>query len=349
SVERLPHDRSYLCSKMAEADYNEDATAPTFTAFLERIQPEPDRREFLQRWFGYTLLGLTTEQKLLFAHGDGRKGKSTLIDVIAQILADYATTVPIESLTGSEQRKGSDATPDLVRIPGARMVRASEPEQGQKMKEALVKALTGGEPVMVRRMHQEFIEVTPEFKLTISGNHRPEIRGGDDGIWRRVLLCPFDQQIPLDEVDPDLPAKLQAEIDGIFAWMVAGAVKWLTDGLKTPGDVMAASNEYRLESDPLREFLLGECVITGSESDWITSADVIDVFRLMQEETGDDPWTKRTVAKTLKDRSAKLKHPDTGATFWPHKRNGTVDYKGLAFGLDAASALARVIDRRSRL
>ncbi|MBD3805391.1 MAG: hypothetical protein IE919_19485, partial [Thioclava sp.] len=163
------HRRDHLISKMMPVEVDEDADCPTFMAFLERIQPDDEMRDFLRRWFGYSLTGLTGEQKLVFAHGAGRNGKSTLVDAIAAIMADYATTVPIESLTGSEQRKGSDATPDLVRIPGARMVRASEPEHGTKMKEALIKALTGGEPILIRRMQQEFVEVTPEFKLTIQG------------------------------------------------------------------------------------------------------------------------------------------------------------------------------------
>lgn len=129
--------------------------------FLERIQPEPEMRAFLQRWFGYSLTGLTNEQKLVFLHGGGRNGKSTLVDLVAKMMGEYATSMPIETLTGSETRKGSDATPDLVRLPGARMVRASEPEKGVQFKEALIKLLTGGEPIMVRRMRRNSLKSIP--------------------------------------------------------------------------------------------------------------------------------------------------------------------------------------------
>jgi len=114
-----------------------------------------------------------------------------------------------------------------------RQVRSAEPEKGQNLKEGFIKAITGGEEFLVRRMQQEFIEVTPEFKLTISGNHKPEIRGTDAGIWRRVLLVPFMVSIPDEDVDALLPKKLWEERAGILNWMLAGLEKWLTDGLKS--------------------------------------------------------------------------------------------------------------------
>lgn len=129
-VDQLPHDRRHLISKMMLADYDPAATCPHFLAFMETVQPDPAVRDFLQRWFGLTLTGIKTEQKLAFFFGGGRNGKSTLVDTIARIMADYGTTIPIETLTGTEQRKGSNSTPDLVRLPGSRMARASEPEQG---------------------------------------------------------------------------------------------------------------------------------------------------------------------------------------------------------------------------
>ncbi len=344
--ELRPHDRASYISKMMPVEVDPAATCPTFDAFLARIMPDPDMRGFLKRWFGYSMTGLTGEQKLVFAHGAGRNGKSTLVDAIAEIMADYAITVPIESLTGSEQRKGSDATPDLVRIPGARMVRASEPEQGQKMKEALIKALTGGEPILIRRMQQEFVEVTPEFKLTIQGNHKPDIRGGDDGIWRRVLLVPFEVQIPPEEVDPVLPERLRAERAGIFNWMLEGVVEYLDAGLQIPAAIQEATESYREESDPLRVFLFEACEITGKETDFIPARDVIEAFQIWQQDRGDDPWKNRTISLQMAARAGgQLKHPETGAVFHKHKRSDT-GYLGLAFGPDIAGRLAARRDQQ---
>jgi putative DNA primase/helicase len=325
-----PHKRENRISKMMPVDIDPAATCPEFLKFLTQIMPSEEMRDFIQRWFGYTLTGLTTEQKLAFFHGGGRNGKSTLVDVIARIMADYATTVPIESLTGADQRKGSDATPDLVRLPGARMVRASEPEQGQRMKEAIIKALTGGEPILIRRMQQEFVEITPEFKLTISGNHKPDIRGSDDGIWRRVLLVPFEVQIPEADVDMFLSGKLWAERAGIMNWLLDGALSYLSSGLRAPGSVIDATKVYREESDPLRFFLQTECDITGASEDFIKARDLIAGFQYWQAEAGNDPYGKRHVSTQLRQRAGTHKDPETGATFSPLKRSDT-GYVGIKF------------------
>jgi len=334
-----PHNRDDLISKMIPVEVDPAATCPVFDAFLERILPRPEVRQFLKRWFGYSLTGLTVDQGLVFLHGGGRNGKSTLVDTIAEIMADYAVSIPIESLTGSEQRKGSDATPDLVRIPGARMVRASEPEQGTKMKEALIKALTGGEPILIRRMAQEFVEVKPEFKLTISGNHKPEIRGGDDGIWRRVMLVPFEEKITDEEVDKLLPEKLRAERSGILNWLLEGALEWFERGLEPPGVVLEAIQDYREQSDPLRTFFRDECEITGSAEDFTAAKDLVEAFQLYLEEAGNEPWGKRATSNQIRSRAGMQKHEKTGAVFTPHKR-GTTGYLGIHLGPNMVAALA---------
>lgn len=277
-----PHNRADMITKMMPVEYDPAAECPAFLDFLERVQPLPSLQDFLQRWFGYSLTGLTAEQKLVFFHGAGRNGKSTLVDLIARIMGEYATSVPIESLTGTEQRKGGDATPDLVRLPGARMVRASEPEEGIRFREATVKTFTGGEPLLIRRMREEFVEVETVFKLTISGNHKPEIRGDDDGIWRRVLLVPFDVQIPKAERIPlpELVESLMAEGPGILNWLVAGLIDYLEGGLADPKAVLDATQEYRDDSDPIGQFLTSACVVTGEPNDTTTARTLSEALAL---------------------------------------------------------------------
>lgn len=316
----LPHNRKHYISKMMLADYNADAACPNWMKFLETIQPDPLVRAFLQRWFGLTITGIKTEQKLAFFHGAGRNGKSTMVDTIARIMADYGTTIPIETLTGSDQRKGSDATPDLVRLPGARLCRASEPEQGQRMKEALIKSLTGGEAIMIRKMQKEFVEIQPEFKLVISGNHKPEVRGADDGIWRRILLVLFGVQIAEADVDEALPRKLWAERDGIFAWMLAGCLDYLESGLQVPDSIRDATNEYREDSDPLRVFLQTHCEITGMPDYFTTGRDLVDAFNAYLLHEGQAAWGKRTAANAVKARAGIVKSED-GVTFAHGKRS----------------------------
>lgn len=327
-LRRQDHARNLYLSKMMQTEYDPEADCPEFKNFLRTILPDPEIREFMKRWFGYSITGLTTEQKLAFLYGSGRNGKSTLLELIARIMGAYAASVPIESLSGSEQRKGSDATPDLVRLPGARLVRASEPERGTKMREALIKQLTGGADILVRRMMQEFVEVTPEFSLTIDGNYKPEIRGTDNGIWRRVLLVPFTVSIPDEDVDPLLPQKLWDERVGILNWLLDGCKAWLEGGLMIPQSVLDATKEYREESDPILEFIQGCCEVTGAHEDFTRAKEMNEAFKWWQENSGSsDAWGTRTIFKHLKDKTEFFR--DAEGRSFRHDKSGSTGWRGI--------------------
>ena len=314
-----PHRRADRLTKMMPVGYDPDAKAPLWDAFLRRIQPDPEIRAFLQRWFGLSMTALT-EQKLVFQYGHGANGKSVLMDTVARVLGDYAATAKIESLTGTNRRGGGDATPDLVPLIGARSVRASEPEMGTRLQEGVVKELTGGEPILVRALHSDFVEVRPVFKLTISGNHKPDIRGTDDGIWRRMLLVPFEVQIPKDERDPLLGQKLFEERAGILNWMVAGLLDYLEGGLREPEAVLSATEDYRRQSDPLGQFLSDCMLVTGSETDWVLMRTIREAFNWWLVERGEPEWTGRAFGLQMAARAGQWRHPATGMTFTVGKR-----------------------------
>lgn len=260
-VKKSSHARKDHISKLAAAEWKPKASCPEFLKFLARVLPDKDGlssvRDFVQRYLGYCLTALTREQVFVLFHGEGRNGKSTLVDIIARIMADYSTSVPISTLVNSDYaRKGSEATPDLARLPGARFVRSAEPKEGLSLDESLIKGLTSGEPLPVRRLNQDFIDIYPTFKLAISVNRKPTIRGNDDGIWRRVILVPFDVQIPIEEVDKGLADKLWLERNGILKWLVDGCIDYLNRGsLDPPEEVRAATTEYREESDIVGGFV----------------------------------------------------------------------------------------------
>lgn len=327
SVETIPHARDQFLTKSVAAGYDPEARCPLFEAFLLRIMPSAEMRRFLQRWFGLSMTALTGEQKLVFLYGMGANGKSVLVDLMARILGDYAATAKIESLIGKNRRSGGDATPDIIPLVGARFVRASEPEEGERLQEAKIKEMTGGEPMLARGLNADFFEFQPVFKLTISGNHKPDIRGTDDGIWRRVLLVPFDVQIPKAERDPTLVHKLFEERAGILNWAVEGLIDYLEGGLQEPDAVLAATQEYREESDPVGTMLTECTVIDGSDS-FIKARELIEAFRFWQYERGEGMWGERTVSNRLKDKAGKWKHPHTGRTFVAGK-SGATGYRGI--------------------
>lgn len=331
AVALLDHSRDLYATKIMPVEYDPKAACPTFHSYLEDIQPDPLMRAFLQRWLGYSMTALTGEQKLCFFYGIGANGKSVLVDLIARMMGDYASTAKIESLTGRNRRGGGDATPDLVPLMGARFVRASEPEEGEKLQEGIIKELTGGEPMLVRALHSDFVEVKPIFKLTISGNHKPEIRGLDDGIWRRVLLVPFDVQIPKEKRDPNLGEKLWAERSGILNWLIQGLLDYLEGGLQEPDTVLDATREYREESDPIGMFLDTACVVSGDPTDSLYSRDLKNAFNFWMDQQGNGQWKDRTITLKLKDKSRTWKSPTTGKGFTDRKSSGIMRYDGIRF------------------
>lgn len=210
-----PHDPADLITKIALAEYLPEAACPQFDAFLAEVQPKTEMRRFLMAWMGYSLTADTSEQKLCLFYGKGKNGKSVFVETCAFVAGDYSETVPIETfLNEGRSRNAGQATPDLAILPGARMLRTSEPDRGAKLAESLIKLATGGEPVLARDLNRDYFKFYPAFKLTISGNYRPQIIGADDGIWRRVTLVPWTYTVPEEKRNKQLGRKLRAEASG---------------------------------------------------------------------------------------------------------------------------------------
>jgi putative DNA primase/helicase len=326
----LPHARDQLLTKIMPVNADHTAECPRFDAFFARIQPDGAMRKFLLRWFALSMTG-RVEQKLAFFYGMGANGKSVLVDLMANIMGDYAATAKIESLTGTNRRGGGDATPDLVPLIGARFVRAAEPDEGMRWQEGLIKELTGGEPIMVRALHSDFITVKPYFTLTISGNHKPDIRGTDNGIWRRLLLVPFDVEIPESEqiAKQELDAILFEERDGIFQHLCSALCDYLQYGLEPPDIITAATAEFRAESDPFGQFLDDACLVTGDESDTMTARELVNCFHFWLLDRAEGAFKDRTVSMQLKDRSRRWISTKTRKKFTARKSNGSMRYDGI--------------------
>ncbi|APR54839.1 DNA primase [Sphingomonas koreensis] len=296
-----PHRPEDLISKIANVAYDPDATCEEYDGFLERVQPDGKMRRFLHQWGGLSLTGDIGEQKLAFYHGKGRNGKSTMVDAWAHVAGDYGGSVGIETfLDQGRGRKGGDATPDLARLPGIRFLRTSEPEKGAKLAEALIKLITGGEEITARHLNKGFFTFLPSFKVTVSGNHKPKITGHDDGIWRRVMLVPWDVQIPADEVDKKLPEKLKAEASGLLNRLLEGLVDWRENGLIEPDTVKAATAKYREQSDQLGRFL-SEC--TRDQSGARSKSSVLfKLFNAWVKANGAAEWQQVGFTKAMEDR-----------------------------------------------
>jgi putative DNA primase/helicase len=168
------------------------------------------------------------------------------------------------------------------------------------MAEALVKQVTGGDHLKVRRLYADPFDIIPAFKIFLSTNHRPIIRGTDAAIWRRLRLIPFTVTIPDAEQDHLLLDKLAVEAPGILAWAVQGCLAWQREGLGTPDEVRAATASYRQEMDLLGDFLADRCVIEQAAS--VLTGDLYAAYTDWAQNNGEKPMSQKALGGHLTER-----------------------------------------------
>jgi putative DNA primase/helicase len=232
----------------------ERVACPRWLQFLDETFGDDDLIRFVQQWGGYSLTGATTEHALVFGFGNGKNGKSVLLNTFTGILNEYATTAAMDTFTASK----SDRHPtDLAMLRGARLVTASETEEGRAWAESRIKQLTGGDPITARFMQKDFFTFRPSFKLTIIGNHKPALRNVDDAARRRFNLVPFNRT-PANP-DPLLEQKLKDEWPGILRWLIEGCLDWQANGLMRPRSVVSATESYFEDQDLFAQWLAEAC------------------------------------------------------------------------------------------
>lgn len=252
-----PHDITKLFARQANYEYTDTMDAPTWLNFLNDIfDGDAELITYMQKAIGYSLTGSTKEQVMFILFGKGRNGKSLFVETISEIIGNYARNIRADSLM---VKQSGGVNNDIAALNGARFVTSSEPNEGFRFDEGLIKQLTGGDRITARFLYGEDFEFTPKFKIWVSTNHKPIIRGTDDGIWRRMMLIPFTVQIPEHKVDKELKYKLLREAPAILDWMLEGALLWQKEGLNMPGVVEKASREYRQEMDVIEQFLDEMC------------------------------------------------------------------------------------------
>jgi putative DNA primase/helicase len=245
--------------------------------FLRRVcGGDEELVAFLQRWCGYCLTGITTEQVLVYLYGTGANGKSVFVSTVAGILGDYAAVAPMEMLLASKNERHPT---ELAKLMGVRLVTAHEVAGGRRWDEDKIKLLTGGDKLTARFMRQDFFEFTPKFKLMIFGNHKPTLRNVDEAIKRRFLLVPFTVTIPEAERDPDLVEKLKPEWPAILRWMINGCLEWQRLGhLGIPAKVRDASNEYFADQDSIGQWI-EEALSCHDDRAFTRTADLFTAWR----------------------------------------------------------------------
>lgn len=263
-----PHEfgKNKYFTRISNTEYQPSALCPRWEQFLDEIF-QSDKRliDYLQRAVGYSLSNSTTEQVMFILLGNGKNGKSVLLNVLHEVFGTYAMNIQPQTI--AVKNGGQTANQDIARLKGARFVTTTEPNQGMKFDEGTIKQITGGDTVTARFLYGKEFEFKPEFKLWMATNYKPIIAGTDDGIWRRMVLIPFNYTIPDEKVDKKLGMKLKEELPGILNWCLEGFIKWRQHGLDDePEIVKEQRHEYRSEMDMVQRFIADCCSVGENRS-----------------------------------------------------------------------------------
>lgn len=289
-----------------ELVYNPQAEANRWYQFLDEVfNADEELISFIQRAVGYSLTGLTSEQCFFPCWGNGANGKSVFLQTLRLILGEYAESTPFSTFLDDGRR---DSTNDVAALRSARVVTASEVAEGKSLNEARIKTLTGGDPVTARFLFAEYFTYTPQYKIWLAVNHKPNVRDMSEATWRRVRLIPFTAHFPPDKADPDLVQKLAAEASGILTWAISGCILWQTLGLGTAKAVRAATAQYRQEQDEIGQFVDECCVV--QELARVRAGALYKVYREWCKAGGLEAVSQKSFGMTMKQKfdSTKERH-----------------------------------------
>jgi putative DNA primase/helicase len=296
--ELLPHDPTMLLMQQCPVNYNPDAPAPIFHAYLERCMPNIDMRAYLKRIVGYSITGLTTEQAMFLHYGDGANGKSVYLEVMGAVMGDYGQVVPRETLL---VKSNTEHPTSVARMVGKRFLQTSETARGKRLDEEMVKGLTGGEQQTARHLYGSYFDFKPTGKIQYVTNHKPRLTDAES-IWRRLHLIGWPVKIADEDRDPFLSKKIiDAELEGVLAWAIQGCAEWQDRGLDRPIVSREDLKEYRLDQDEFGDFLDMKLVRTPGIK--ATTGALYGVYEAWAMQSGiRNRMTKIDFARTLSER-----------------------------------------------
>lgn len=288
---RSLHTRSTMCAP----DFEADTTA--WQTFLDTtFQGDVELIGFIQRLMGYACVGAVREAILPVFYGQGANGKTVLLETVQSVLGDYATVAPQKFLV---QGPSQHAT-EIAALAGARLVIASETNEGERFDEAKVKLLTGGDRIKARFMRQDEFTFTPSHLLVMMTNHRPEVGSGGTSFWRRVREVPFAHIVPEEQRDPELKERLVEEHGpAIMAWLAQGAALYARDGLREPDRVRVATQAYEASTDTVARFVEDMLILGGGEAVKVNSAQVREAYESWCSAEGERPVSAKALTTQL--------------------------------------------------
>ena len=260
-----------LITRQVNAVYRPDFHNETVDKFLRDIMPDDRDLDALIRWLGYCLTGEICEQCAFFWTGDGSNGKSTLLELILNLMATYAIRLSVKAVVESREAEANAATPHLAVLTGARFAVVNEFKPYHRLDLQRFKELTGDGGLVVRRLHKEQETINLTAKLVLNGNELPRLDNNQSyALRRRIRALRFKQTFSaeLNNLDMKLPKKLAAAdaLSGMLTILAKAAQAWYRDGLLESDSMKTAKTDYLNENDFIEEFISDYCIFRSDAS-----------------------------------------------------------------------------------
>jgi len=300
------HNPDDMITELAPVDFDVDAKCALWEECLETwMEGNLEKIGYLQRLMGMCLTGDNSSRVFPVFFGEGMNGKSKFLDAVSEIMGSYADQAPENFLAVTRNEKKNE----IAELKDKRLVIASETEKNMKLDSKLIKGITGDATQKGRLLYQQSITFKNTYKCILVTNHLPKIEN-DKAIWDRIHKVGWNVRIPDNKQDGYLLDKLLKEKAGILQWLIKGCLQWLkAEKLTAPQSIVDSTNEFKEESNPLKDFFEECCEINPGDKIKIS-----DLYRAYSQWKGKFCLAKRTFKEHMRECGF-----TDGRTTWQNK------------------------------
>lgn len=311
---RPPHQSDFITYQLP-FEYDPEAKAPIFKAYLDKVQPDIDRQKILAEYLGYLFVKRITLplEKTLMLFGPGANGKSVFFEVVNALLGgtENVSSYSLQSLTNENGYYRAMLANKLVNYAS---------EINGKLENSIFKQLVSGEPVEARLPYGEPFTLSDYAKMIFNCNELPIVTDHTLAYFRRFLIVPFDVTIAETEQDKHLAQKIiKKELSGVFNWVLNGLKRLLSQGDFTRSEAVIKQLEsYKIQSDSVQMFLIDEG-FEKSTSEYEPFKDIFSSFRNYCNESSYRPVSKRTFGERLRNAGFEVEKKNYGMIVYAKK------------------------------
>lgn len=319
-----PHNPEDLITKTTNVSPSDDGKELWDQCLELFFSGDKELIDYVQMVVGMAAVGKVYQEHLIIAYGSGANGKSTFWNTISRVLGTYSGKLSAETLTVGCKR---NVKPEMAELKGKRLIIASEMEEGMRLNTAVVKQLCSTDEIFAEKKYKAPFAFVPSHTLVLYTNHLPKVGANDDGIWRRLIVIPFNAKIVGDSDIKNYADYLYEKAGGyILKWVIEGAKKAIDAEFKTqlPKCVQDAINAYREENDWLGHFISECCEVDESFTE--KSGELYQKYREYAIQNGDFTRPNGDFNAALENAGFSKRKTKKGAFFYGLKLKEGQDF-----------------------